>query len=216
MRFRGPTILVCLGFLSCVHADLKLGFYDNSCPKAEKLILDFVGEHIANAPTMAASLLRMHFHDCFVRVIDATHSFQLNRAHTIGVAHCESFSDRLYNFTGNGDQDPSLDGFYATNLKKNKCRDATDETTLVEMDPGSFRTFDVGYYRNVLKRRGLFESDAALTTDAAAKAAIVNLVESPPQTFFAGFAMSMEKMGSIGVKTGSSGEIRRNCGVINS
>ncbi|RRT33498.1 hypothetical protein B296_00051466 [Ensete ventricosum] len=203
MSFRGPTILVCLGFLSCVHADLKLGFYDNSCPKAEKLILDFVGEHIPNAPTMAASLLRMHFHDCFVRVIGCN-------------AFVSTQSDRLYNFTGNGDQDPSLDGFYATNLKKNKCRDATDETTLVEMDPGSFRTFDVGYYRNVLKRRGLFESDAALTTDAAAKAAIVNLVDSPPQTFFAGFAMSMEKMGSIGVKTGSSGEIRRNCGVINS
>ncbi|THU48465.1 hypothetical protein C4D60_Mb09t26540 [Musa balbisiana] len=323
MSFRGPTILVFLGFLSCVHADLKLGFYDDSCPKAEKLILDFVEEHIPNAPTVAASLLRMHFHDCFVRgcdgsvLINSTGTNQaekaatpnqtlrgfdfidrlksvveeecpgvvscadilalatrdavgviggpiwrvptgrrdglisnssealseipaptsnlsslqtsfankglndadlvlLSGAHTIGVAHCESFSDRLYNFTGNGDQDPSLDGFYATNLKNNKCRDATDETTLVEMDPGSFRTFDVEYYRNLLKRRGLFESDAALTTDAAAKAAIVNLVDSPPQTFFAGFAMSMEKMGSIGVKTGSSGEIRRNCAVINS
>lgn len=68
MSFRGPTILVFLGFLSCVHADLKLGFYDDSCPKAEKLILDFVEEHIPNAPTVAASLLRMHFHDCFVRV----------------------------------------------------------------------------------------------------------------------------------------------------
>lgn len=68
MSFRGPTILVFLGFLSCVHADLKLGFYDDSCPKAEKMILDFVEEHIPNAPTVAASLLRMHFHDCFVRV----------------------------------------------------------------------------------------------------------------------------------------------------
>lgn len=151
-----------------------------------------------------------------LRLLTSTNRFAVAGAHTIGVAHCESFSDRLYNFTGNGDQDPSLDGFYATNLKNNKCRDATDETTLVEMDPGSFRTFDVEYYRNLLKRRGLFESDAALTTDAAAKAAIVNLVDSPPQTFFAGFAMSMEKMGSIGVKTGSSGEIRRNCAVINS
>jgi hypothetical protein len=44
----------------------------------------------------------------------------------------------------------------------------TDNTTIVEMDPGSFRTFDVSYYRNLLRRCGLFQSDAALITDAAA------------------------------------------------
>lgn len=62
-----------IGILSCfavvsTRAQLQNGFYDHSCPKAEKLIKEFVHEHIPNAPSLAAALLRMHFHDCFVRV----------------------------------------------------------------------------------------------------------------------------------------------------
>ncbi|KAG1365356.1 hypothetical protein COCNU_12G003560 [Cocos nucifera] len=143
------------------------------------------------------------------------HCAVVNRAHTIGIGHCSSFSSRLYNFTGKGDQDPSLDKFYAANLKK-ACKSLNDNVTFVEMDPGSFRTFDLGYYKNVLKRRGLFQSDAALITDAATKSSIISLVNSPPEVFFQEFALSMEKMGRIEVKTGTTGEIRKNCAVVNS
>ncbi|XVF52250.1 hypothetical protein PTKIN_Ptkin05aG0004000 [Pterospermum kingtungense] len=89
----------------------------------------------------------------------------LSRAHTIGISHCSSFLNRLHNFTGVGDQDPSLDSEYAANLKANKCKTPSDNTTKVEMDPGSRKTFNLSYYSLVLKRRGLFESDAALTTN---------------------------------------------------
>ena len=57
-----------LAFLGSVQGQLELGFYDKSCPKAEKIVLDYVKKHIPNAPSLAAALLRMHFHDCFVRV----------------------------------------------------------------------------------------------------------------------------------------------------
>ncbi|XP_008784560.1 peroxidase 3-like [Phoenix dactylifera] len=321
MSFVGCIVWLLLGLLCCVRADLQLGFYDKSCPKAEKIISDFVKEHIPNAPTLASPLLRMHFHDCFVRgcdgsvLINSTSSNQaekaatpnqtlrgfsfidrvkslvekecpgvvscadivalvardavgviggpfwrvptgrrdglisnstealndipaptfnfsalqtsfankglnltdlvlLSGAHTIGISHCLSFDTRLYNFTGKGDQDPSLDKFYAENLKK-KCKSLNDNVTFVEMDPGSFRTFDLGYYKNVLKRRGLFQSDAALITNAGTKSSIMNLVDSPPEVFFQEFALSMEKMGRVEVKTGSTGEIRKNCAVVN-
>lgn len=317
-----PIFLV-LALVSCVQADLEIGFYANSCPRAEMMILDFVREHISNAPSLAASLLRMHFHDCFVRGcdgsilinstrrkgaekaaipnetlrgfdfidrlkslveeecpgvvscadilalaardavgiiggpfwrvptgrrdglvsklsealseipsptsnfstllssfntkgLDVTDLVLLSGAHTIGIAHCPSIHDRLYNFSGKGDQDPSMDSFYAINLKQNKCKSSNDNTTIIEMDPGSFRTFDVGYYRNVLKRRGLFGSDAALMTNEATREAVTSLVEGPPERFFSQFALSMERMGSTQVKTGSSGEIRKNCAVLNS
>ena len=73
--------------------------------------------------------------------------------------HCSLFivSNRLYNFTGTGDQDPALDSEYAANLKPNKCKNINDNTTKVEMEPGSRNTFDLSYYTLVLKRRGLFE-----------------------------------------------------------
>lgn len=138
----------------------------------------------------------------------------ISGAHTIGIAHCQSFSNRLYNFTGVGDQDPSLDPRYAANLKANKCRTPTANNK-VEMDPGSRNTFDLSYYSLLLKRRGLFESDAALTTDATTLGLVQKLVEGPIEEFFAEFAASMEKMGRIKVKTGTEGEIRRKCAVVN-
>lgn len=65
--------------------------------------------------------------------------------HTIGVGHCNFFSNRLYNFTGKGDSDPSLNSKYVTFLKT-KCQSLSDNTTTVEMDPGSSLTFDNDYF----------------------------------------------------------------------
>ena len=137
-------------------------------------------------------------------------------AHTIGVSHCSSFSNRLYNFTGVGDQDPALDPEYAANLKAKKCPNPNDNTTIVEMDPGSRKTFDLSYYSLLLKRRGLFQSDAALTTNPTTKTFVTQLFQGPIQNFYDEFAKSMEKMGRINVKTGSTGEIRKQCAVVNS
>lgn len=316
------TIVGLLALIGSTQAQLQLGFYAKSCPNAEKIVLDFVHQHIHNAPSLAATFIRMHFHDCFVRgcdgsvLINSTSNNQaekdsqpnqtlrgfdfidrvkslleaecpgvvscadvlslvardtivatggpywevptgrrdgvisrssealnnipppfgnfstlqrlfanqgldlkdlvlLSGAHTIGIAHCSSFRNRLYNFTGVGDQDPSLDPRYAANLKANKCKTPTDNSK-VEMDPGSRNTFDLSYYSLLLKRRGLFESDAALTTDATTLGLVQKLVQGPIEEFFAEFAASMEKMGRIKVKTGTEGEIRRRCAVVNS
>ncbi|KAE8777853.1 Peroxidase 1 [Hordeum vulgare] len=40
---------------------------------------------------------------------------------------------------------------------------AGDLTTLIDLDPISGRTFDLGYYRGVAARRGLLSTDGALT-----------------------------------------------------
>jgi len=143
----------------------------------------------------------------------------LSGAHTLGTAHCPSFADRLYNASGvdgaYGLVDPSLDSEYAEKLRL-KCKSLDDRSRLSEMDPGSFKTFDTSYYGHVAKRRGLFRSDAALLTDPTTSDYVQHIATGKfDSEFFRDFSESMIKMGDIGVLTGTEGEIRKKCHVLN-
>ena len=54
---------------------LQVGFYQTTCPKAEVIIRDEMTAILSLAPSLAGPILRMHFHDCFVRVCDSNASF---------------------------------------------------------------------------------------------------------------------------------------------
>ncbi|CAL9230356.1 unnamed protein product [Arabidopsis halleri] len=296
---------------------LQVGFYDKACPKAELIVKKSVFEAINKDPTLGAPLLRMFFHDCFVRgcegsvllelknkkdeknaipnltlrgfeIIDNAKAalekecpgivscsdvlalvardamvalngpswevetgrrdglvtnitevllpspfnnisslitqFQskgldkkdlvvLSGGHTIGHGHCPQITNRLYNFTGKGDSDPNLDTKYAASLRR-KCK-PTDTTTALEMDPGSFKTFDESYFKLVSQRRGLFQSDAALLDNQETKSYLLKHMNSDKSTFFKDFGVSMVKMGRIGVLTGQAGEVRKKCRMVN-
>lgn len=43
-------------------------FYQFSCPQVDDIVMSVLQKAIAKGPRMAASLLRLHFHDCFVQV----------------------------------------------------------------------------------------------------------------------------------------------------
>ncbi|XP_028051315.1 peroxidase 72-like [Camellia sinensis] len=47
-------------------------FYGRSCPKAQEIVKSVVAKAVAKDTRMAASLLRLHFHDCFVKGCDAS------------------------------------------------------------------------------------------------------------------------------------------------
>ena len=74
--------------------------------------------------------------------------------------------------------------------------------------------FDNKYYVGLTNNLGLFQSDAALLTNATMKALVDSFVRSEA-AFRTRFARSMLKMGQIEVLSGTQGEIRRNCRVIN-
>ncbi|XLS71773.1 hypothetical protein HN51_028638 [Arachis hypogaea] len=50
----------------------RVGFYATTCPKAESIVKSTVKYHLNSDPTLAAALLRMHFHDCFVQGCDTS------------------------------------------------------------------------------------------------------------------------------------------------
>ncbi|XP_059658758.1 peroxidase 20-like [Cornus florida] len=73
------TVLVVLifhGVRSLSYDDdglpLVLGYYKQTCPLLEKIVLRQVQVAVFRDPRMAASLLRLHFHDCFVTGCDAS------------------------------------------------------------------------------------------------------------------------------------------------
>ncbi|KAK1592037.1 hypothetical protein Q3G72_018136 [Acer saccharum] len=297
---------------------LRINFYAERCPDAETIVKGIILSRVPTNPTLPAKLLRMHFHDCFVRGCDASVlldavnnvpaekdsipnsslsgfdviddiktaienkcpgvvscadilslaardavSFQsiknmwevptgrrdgrvslaseingnipspfsnfstllqlfinkgldltdlvsLSGGHTIGVAHCATFSNRLYNFTGKGDADPSLNAIYAKFLRS-QCPNPANSATTVELDPGSSRSFDKNYFKILLQQKGLLQSDAALLKNGNSFQLVQRFLNS--NDFFDVFAKSMVKMGAIEVLTGNAGEIRKRCRV---
>ncbi|XP_071711691.1 peroxidase 5-like [Rutidosis leptorrhynchoides] len=138
----------------------------------------------------------------------------LSGAHTIGRAHCTSFVSRLYNFSSSANQDPSLNTLYASKLKQECPKGSQDVNLVVPMNPSSPTISDTGYYVDVLNNRGLFTSDQSLLTSTST-ANQVNKNAMDPLLWKRKFTDAMVKMGKIGVLTGSQGEIRRKCRVIN-
>ncbi|OVA11429.1 Plant peroxidase [Macleaya cordata] len=133
----------------------------------------------------------------------------LSGAHTIGIARCGVISRRLFNFTGKGDTDPSLDPSYA-NILKSQC---SNTGNIVEMDPKSSISFDSHYFKNLNQHKGLFQSDASLLTNFFSARLVKKLQNG--NKFFAMFGKSIKKMGAMEVLTGNDGEIRKQCSVIN-
>ncbi|EAZ40820.1 hypothetical protein OsJ_25296 [Oryza sativa Japonica Group] len=136
--------------------------------------------------------------------LDADDMVTLSGAHSIGVSHCSSFSDRLASTTSD------MDAALKANLTR-ACNRTGDPTVVQDLKTPD--KLDNQYYRNVLSRDVLFTSDAALRSSETGFSVFLNVVI--PGRWESKFAAAMVKMGGIGIKTSANGEIRKNCRLVN-
>lgn len=130
----------------------------------------------------------------------------LSGAHTVGLARCSSFRTRIYN-------EPNIDASFAA-VQKSACPVVGGDDNLVALDMSTPIHFDNGYFKNLMARQGLLHSDQELF-NGGSQDAWVRLYARSNHAFAQDFIVAMVNMGNIGLLTGSSGEIRRNCRFVN-
>ncbi|XP_015963579.1 peroxidase 64 [Arachis duranensis] len=308
------TMIIILSAVSSGNS-LSLNHYEKSCPNVEFIVAKAVKDATARDKTVPAALLRMHFHDCFIRGCDASvllnskgknkaekdgppnislHAFYvidaakkaveascpgvvscadilalaardavflsggptwdvpkgrkdgriskasetinlpaptfnisqlkqsfsqrglstadlvaLSGGHTLGFAHCSSFSKRVHNFDATHDWDPSINPSFAVQLKsicplKNQAKNAG-----TIMDPSS-TSFDNTYYKLILQHKALFTSDQVLLDSQEGKNLVFKFAASK-KAFYEAFVNAMIRMSSIN----GGQEIRKDCRVVN-
>ncbi|CAN1132345.1 Peroxidase 57 [Linum perenne] len=296
-------------------AGLQVGFYRSTCPQAETIVRNLVQKRFGTDKSITAALLRMHFHDCFVRGCDAsilidstpqkqsekaagpnqsvrgydlidsiksalesacpsrvscadvvalatrdavalaggptyqlptgrldgltsnsgdvnlpgptvpvtqaftqffrplgftlTEMVTLLGAHTVGVAQCTFFQDRVTNFRGTGRPDPTMDPTLATSLRRT-CAGGNNPTAF--LDQNTSFVVDNSFYREIGLKKGVMLIDQALATDRSTSGIVSGLARNEAG-FRQGFAAAMVKMGNLGGSGG--GEIRKSCRVFN-
>ncbi|KNA18139.1 hypothetical protein SOVF_073620 [Spinacia oleracea] len=150
--------------------------------------------------------------------LNLTDVVALQGAHTIGLARCAVFNSRLFNFSNSGAPDSTMDTNLVSKLQS-LCPVNGDGNKTTALDQNSTDLFDNHYFKNLLNNKGILVSDQELYSSDMANSTTKSLVESysnNPHLFSSNFMDSMINMGNANPLTGSSGQIRTNCRVVNS
>lgn len=135
----------------------------------------------------------------------------LSGSHSIGKARCFSIVHRLYNQSGSGKADPSIEPGFREKLKR-LCPLGGDGNVTGNLD-ATPEVFDNQYFKDLVRGRGFLNSDETLFTFPQTKE-YVYLFSVDQNAFFNAFVEGMKKMGDL--QSGRPGEIRRNCRMVNS
>jgi peroxidase len=73
------TLLIAAAWLHHSAGALRVGYYDSTCNSAESIVRGAVRSAVSSDRTIAASLVRLHFHDCFVQVKEPAASAALRQ-----------------------------------------------------------------------------------------------------------------------------------------
>jgi len=166
--------------------EMPLGRFDSKAPAPRSTVFD-LPQPSANANTLIDSFKS--------RNLEPIDLVALSGAHTVGKAHCSSFSDRF-----------SEDADFARKLAAN-C--SSDPNRLQDLDVSTPIVFDNRYFSNLLEGKGVFTSDKVLVSDSRTEWGVKGLAENK-WWFYSQFRDSLVKLSQFQPTGGDVGEIRRN------
>ncbi|KAL5159910.1 putative Peroxidase 48 [Glycine soja] len=161
-----------------------------------------------------------------LRGFNARETVSLLGGHNIGKIGCDFIQQRLYNFQGTGQPDPSIPLDFLRQMRLN-CPDSknsstsVDEFTISKMgmsymqalssSVSSGASFDTHYYQSLLRGRGLLFADQQLMAEEKTARLVSAYASDDGSTFRMDFARVMLKMSNLDVLTGLQGQVRVNC-----
>ncbi|KAK4423866.1 Peroxidase 39 [Sesamum alatum] len=132
----------------------------------------------------------------------------LSGAHSIGTAHCTIIADRFHD----PEKAKEIDrGYLITMQTLTWC---VNNTQTIAFDPYSHHKMDSRFYKELLKKRALIESDNNLAKEPHAQEYMRKFAVDQ-QGWIEKFTTAIIKMGEIEVLTGNQGEIRKQCRGVN-
>ncbi|XP_059655603.1 peroxidase 11 [Cornus florida] len=169
-----------------------------------------------NLPTSDESLLSI-ISKFLYQGLSVTDMVALSGAHTIGMARCVNFRERIYGDFGATSGLNPLSGTHLSNLKA-ICPAAGGDNNETAMDYVTPNLFDNSFYHLLLNGEGLLDSDQGLYSSVLGietKQLVQKYAESAV-AFFEQFSESMVKMGNItNPDTFVDGEVRKSCRFVN-
>ncbi|XP_045799730.1 putative Peroxidase 48 [Trifolium pratense] len=175
-----------------------------------------------------------------LRGFNARETVSLLGAHNIGNIGCDFIQQRLYNFQGTRQPDPSIPLDFLADMKRNcppdnkntSTNNSTNEfSTFTISKPmnvhdsnkkgmsytqalssiSSGKSLDTHYYQSLLQGRGLLFSDQQLMAQEKTARLVSAYASDDGSTFRMDFAAVMLKLSNLDVLTGNQGEVRLNC-----
>ncbi|CAN6340515.1 unnamed protein product [Urochloa humidicola] len=136
----------------------------------------------------------------------------LSGAHSFGQAHCSFFNGRLYPTV-----DPTMNATFAAALKTVCPPPGSNGGDPVVNNNGVTdpNVLNNQYYSNMVNGQVLFVSDQQLMSSNYTAAKVANN-SADAATWMGQFAAALVKMGGIQVLTGTAGQVRKYCNVVNS
>ncbi|KAK9146123.1 hypothetical protein Sjap_006026 [Stephania japonica] len=166
------------------------------------------------SPSISWESALSYFRSKGLDVLDMT---TLLGAHSMGFTRCRYILDRLYNYNGTNKPDPNMDRKFLLEMR-NRCPQKTrkgQKDPLVPLNPLAKQyTFNNTYYNGTLSHRAVLGVDQQLLLGSDTRV-IAEEFAAGFEDFRRSWALSMSRMGSVGVLTGTNGEIRRHCGYTN-